>query len=225
MLTLQQSSPEEIVMAVVVVFGGTGFTGSHVVQEAASRGHEVIAVARTAPQEPVEGVRYETGAAEEVAARVIPGADAVVAALSPRGDMAGRLVEIYGTLAREAAAAGARYLQVGGFSSLRPAPDAPRFVEGEIPPEYRDEALEGEATRVLLAERAPEDLDWVFVSPAGSYGAWAGIEPTGTHRVGGEVALFDEDGGSTVSGADFAAAIVDEIDEPQHHRAHIGVIG
>ena len=36
---------------------------------------------------------------------------------------------------------------------------------------------------------------------------------------------LDEDGGSTVSGPDFAAAIVEEIEEPRHHRAHIGVIG
>lgn len=210
-------------MAKVVVFGGTGYTGSNVVQEAASRGHEVVSVSRSEPQERVDGVRYVTGSATAVAAQVVEGADAVVAALSPRGDMAGRLVEVYGALARASAAAGARYLQVGGFSSLRPAPDAPRFVEGDVPEEYRAEALEGEATRVLLVEQAPQELDWVFVSPAGAYGSWAAGERTGTYRVGGEVALFDEAGGSTVSGADFAAAIVDEVDSPRHHRAHIGV--
>ena len=212
-------------MAVVVVFGGTGFTGGHVVQEAASRGHEVIAVSRSAPRDPVPGARYETGAATEVAARVVPGSDAVVAALSPRGDMAGRLVEVYADLARRAADTGARYLQVGGFSSLRPAPGAPRFVEGEVPEQFRDEAFEGEATRQLLAERAPEGLDWVFVSPAGEYGAWVPGQRTGSYRVGGEVALFDDEGRSQVSGADFAAAIVDEIESPQHHREHIGVVG
>lgn len=210
-------------MATIVVFGGTGYTGSNVVRESASRGHQVVSVSRSQPQEPVEGVRYEVGSVEEVAPRAIPGADAVVAALSPRGDMAGRLVEVYGELARLAAEAGARYLQVGGFSSLRPARDAPRFVEGEIPEEYRAEALEGEATRRMLVEDAPADLDWVFVSPAGAYGAWAAGERTGTYRVGGEVALFDDEGGSNISGADFATAIVDEIDEPAHHRAHIGV--
>lgn len=210
-------------MATIVVFGGTGYTGSNVVREAVSRGHQVVSVSRSAPKDPVEGVRYETGPVEEVAGRVVPGSDAVVAALSPRGDMAGRLVEVYRGLARQAADAGARYLQVGGFSSLRPAPGAPRFVEGDIPDEYRDEALEGEATRVLLAEEAPEGLDWVFVSPAGGYGAWAAGERTGTFRVGDEVALFDADGGSNISGADFAVAIVDEIERPTHHRAHIGV--
>ncbi len=212
-------------MATVVVFGGTGYTGANVVREAVARGFEVVAVSRSEPREPVPGVRYETGPAEEVARRVVPGSDAVVAALSPRGDMAGRLVEVYADLARQAAEAGARYLQVGGFSSLRPAPDAPRFVEGEIAAEYLDEALEGEATRVMLVEQAPADLDWVFVSPAGQYGAWVPGERTDSYRVGGEVALFDEDGTSSVSGEDFAAAIVDEIQTPAHHRAHIGVVG
>ncbi|WP_374969630.1 NAD(P)-dependent oxidoreductase [Terrabacter sp. BE26] len=210
-------------MATIVVFGGTGFTGSNVVREASARGHQVVSVSRSVPDDPIPGVRYETGDAEQVAERVIPGADAVVAAISPRGDMSGRLVEVYRELARQSAAAGARYIQVGGFSSLRPAQGAPRFVEGDIPQEFRDEALEGEATRALLAEEAPEDLDWVFVSPAASYGAGVAGERTSGFRVGDDIALFDEEGGSNISGADFAAAIVDEIERPTRHRAHMSV--
>jgi putative NADH-flavin reductase len=210
-------------MATIVVFGGTGYTGGNVAREASARGHQVVSVSRSQPQDPIPGVRYETGDVEQVAEQVIPGADAVVAALSPRGDMAGRLVEVYRGLAHRSAAAGARYLQVGGFSSLRPEPGAPRFVEGDVPAEFRDEAREGEATRVLLAEEAPENLDWVFVSPAGSYGAWAAGERTGSYRVGDEIALFDEEGGSHISGADFASAIVDEIERPTRHRAHMSV--
>lgn len=209
-------------MVKIVVFGGTGYTGANVVREAAARGHEVVSVSRSRPTEPVGGVRYELGSAQVIAQTAVEGADAVVAALSPRGDMTGRLVQLYEELARLAAQAGARYLQVGGFSSLRPAPGAPRFAEGEIDEQYRAEALEGEATRVAL-EQAPAELDWVFVSPAGSYGAWAPGERTGTYRVAGDVALFDAEGGSNISGADFAAAIVDEIESPAHHREHIGV--
>lgn len=210
-------------MARIVVLGGTGYTGGHVVQEAAGRGHEVVSVSRSEPTDPVEGVRYDVGPVQELAHRVVPHADAVVATLSPRGDMAGRLVEVYGELARLSAEAGARYLQVGGFSSLRPAPDQPRFVEGEVPEQFRAEALEGEETRVLLAGHAPQELDWLFVSPAGGYGAWAPGERTGTYRVGGEVAMFDAEGGSNLSGADLAVAIVDEIEAPAHHREHIGI--
>lgn len=210
-------------MARIVVVGGTGYTGGNIAREAAGRGHEVVSVSRSAPADEVPGVRYELGDVREVAARVIPDAEVVVTALSPRGDMAGTLVEIYGELARLAADADARYLQIGGFSSLRPAPDAPRFVEGEVPEAFRDEALEGEATRVMLVERAPDSLDWVFVSPAGSYGSFAPGERRGEYRVGGEVALFDAEGASSISGEDFAAAVVDEIDTPAHHRAHIGI--
>lgn len=210
-------------MATIVVFGGTGYTGGGIVREAATRGHHVTSVSRSQPEEPVQGVRYEVGSVEDVAPRVIPGADVVVATLSPRGDMAGRLVDVYGGLARLSARAGARYVQVGGFSSLRPMPDLPRFVEGEIPEEYRSEALEGEATRVLLTEQAPQELDWLFVSPAAGYGSFAPGEATGAYRVGGEIALFDADGESNISGADFALAIVDEIEDPRHRREHISI--
>lgn len=210
-------------MATVVVVGGTGYTGGNIVREAAARGHAVVSVSRSRPSDPVPGVRYELGEVEDVAPRVVPGADVVVAALSPRGAMAGRLVDAYRQLARLSAEAGARYLQVGGFSSLRPAPGAPRFVEGEIPEEFRDEALEGEATRVMLVEGAGEDLDWVFISPAGTYGSFTPGEHKGQYRVGDEIALFDADGTSSISGGDFADAVVDEIERPAHHRAHIGI--
>lgn len=210
-------------MSRIVVVGGTGYTGGNVVREAAARGHDVVSISRSEPGERVDGVRYEVGPVEQVAQHVVPGAAAVVATLSPRGDMAGRLVDVYRELARLSAEAGARYLQVGGFSSLRPAEDQPRFAEGDVPEQYRAEALEGEATRVLLAEHAPPELDWVFLSPAGGYGAWVPGERTGAYRVGGEVALFDADGGSELSGADFALAIVDEIEDPKHHREHIGI--
>ena len=73
------------------------------------------------------------------------------------------------------------------------------------------------------AQRAPAELDWVFLSPAGDFGSWVPGERTGEYRVGGDVALFDEQGRSALSGADFAVAIVDEIETPKHHREHIGV--
>ncbi|WP_151082014.1 NAD(P)-dependent oxidoreductase [Nocardioides cynanchi] len=210
-------------MATIVVFGGTGYTGGNIAREATSRGHHVISVSRSKPAEPIEGVTYETGAVEALAPRLIPGADVVVATLSPRGDTAGHLVDIYRELVRLCAAAGARYLQIGGFSSLRPAPGAPRFVEGEIPEQFRDEALEGEATRAMLVDEATSELDWLFISPPGSYGAWAAGERTGEYRIGDDVALFDDAGGSAISGADFALAVLDEIDTPTHHRTHIGI--
>ncbi len=69
----------------------------------------------------------------------------------------------------------------------------------------------------------PRKLDWLFVSPAGGYGSFAPGERTGAYRVGNDVALFDTDGKSEISGADFALAILDEIETPRHHREHVGI--
>ena len=65
-----------------------------------------------------------------------------------------------------------------------------------------------------------------FVRPAdrAAAGIWiANWQHTGQYRVGDDVALFDADGTSSISGADFATAVVDEIEGPVHHRAHIGI--
>jgi uncharacterized protein len=209
-------------MSKILVIGGTGYTGGNITREAVSRGHEVTSVSRSRPAAPVEGVVYSHGEAGD-SVGAVAGQDVVVATLSPRGDTAGKLPGLYQELTREAAAARARLVVIGGFSSLRPAAGEPRFAEGEIPEQFRSEALELEAVREWLTTSAPEELDWTFVSPAGGYGAWAAGEKTGTYRLGGEVALFDADGNSEISGADFALAVVDEIERHEHRREHISV--
>lgn len=211
-------------MSTIVIVGGTGYTGSNIAREAVARGHEVISVSRSAPAEPVDGVRYEHEPVLESAPALLANADVLVAALSPRGDTAGTVAATYEALARLAAEHGTRLIVIGGFSSLRPAPGAPRFVEGgQIPEQFRAEAEEMHAVLQALQAGAPGGLDWLFVSPAGAYGAFNPGEPRGTYRVGDEVAVFDEDGESAISGADFALAVVDEIDRPAHRRAHINI--
>lgn len=209
-------------MSKIVVIGGTGFAGTAIVKEAAARGHEVVAVSRSAPAESVAGVRYVQGTAD-AAGDLLQGAAAVVGALSPRGDSAGTLVATYAALAHQAAAAGARLVVVGGFSSLRPAPGAPRFAEsGDLPPGIEAEAREMNAVRASLEDAAPAQLDWLFVSPAAEFGGHLPRgTPHGTYRTGADVALFDARGRSAIEGADFARAIVDEIERAAHHRTQL----
>src|SRR5680860_1812502 len=133
------------------------------------------------------------------------GADAVITATAPRGDMADKHVELASVLVESAIASGARLIVVGGFSSLRSAPGAPRFIEGDVPEEYRVEARAGHAVLELLQAGDPA-LDWTFVSPAATFGAFAPGEATGIYRLGGDVAMFDEDGKSYISAPDFAKA-------------------
>jgi putative NADH-flavin reductase len=210
-------------MTTITVIGGTGYAGDAIVKEAASRGHVVTALTRSVPANPHEGVRNVQGQAS-AAAEVIAGADVVIGALSPRGDTAGTLIDTYGRIAQAAAAENAQLIVVGGYSSLRPAPGAPRFAEGDdVPEQFAAEVKEMNAVLESL-ESTPDDVDWVFVSPAGSFGAY--LEPTtrrGTYRLGGEVALVDDEGGSAIGGADFAIAIVDLAESADRHRAHVSV--
>lgn len=207
-------------MTAITVVGGTGYAGAAIVAEAARRGHTVTAISRTAPGTQAEGVEYVTGDLTQ-SVPDIAGAEVVVAALSPRGDNAGKLRDAYRSLAQAAATNGARFVGIGGFSSLRPAEGAPRFVEGDdLPPEFAAEARE---MNDILADLATGsvDVDWLFVSPAAEFGSHAPGEALGRYRVSGEVALFDQDGKSAISGADFARAVLDEIETPTRHRAQI----
>lgn len=209
-------------MAHITIIGGTGFTGSHIAEEAVGRGHEVTSLSRSQPAEPVEGVRYLTGSADEPE-QAVQGADVIVATISPRGESAGTLRRRYARLGELAAGSGARLVVIGGFSSLRPAPGAPRFAEGDdLPPQFADEARELNAVLDDLIQNAPEGLDWVFVSPAATYGSYAPKEePRGSYRVGDDVALFDSEGASSIGGDDFAKAVIDEVETPTHSRSQI----
>lgn len=210
-------------MTNITIIGGTGFAGSSIALEAAKRGHNVTSLSRSLPSGKIANVNYGQASITD-ADRIAAGADVIVGAVSARGETAGTLLEAYGELAKAAAAQGARLIIVGGFSSLRPAPGAPRFAEGDIPPKFAAEAREMNAVLTSLDD-APSDLDWVFVSPAGAYGAYSpATPPLGTYRVGGEIALLDADGKSAITGPDFALAIVDEIERPAHHREHISFV-
>lgn len=212
-------------MAHITVIGGTGYAGSAIAAEASQRGHNVTVVSRRGPRTAIPDVTYVNGSAfdADVQDAAFADADAVVLATSPRGDMAGRQLELAQALASRAEISGVRLIVVGGFSSLRPAPGAPRFIEGEIPPQFRDEALAGHSVLEMLLD-APEGPDWTFVSPAAVFGAYAPGEPTGSYRLGGEIAIMRDEGGSRLSAPDLALAVVDLVDAATHRREHVSVV-
>lgn len=214
-------------MARITVLGGTGYAGSNIVAVAKDRGHEVVAYSRNAPKAPLAGVDYRQGdlTDAEVLAEAVGGTDVVVSALSPRGDLAepGKLRNIEKRVAELAAANGVRFGVVGGAGSLLVAPDGPAlFTTPDFPADYLAEAEELAGVLDDLRS-APEDLDWFYVSPAAGFGALAPGAATGKYRVGIDVLLVDANGVSDISGADFALAVVDEIEKPQHRRSRFTV--
>lgn len=213
-------------MASITVIGGTGYAGAAIVAEAARRGHTVTAVSRSTPAEPVEGARYVEGSAldADVLATALEGASAVVVATAARGNMVDKQAALTASVAQAADAAGIRLVAIGGFSTLRPAPGAPRFIEGDVPEEYLVEATAGYAFLQLL-QGSPESLDYVYVSPAGHFAAFNPVEPKGAYTLGDDVAIFDADGKSELSDADLALAVVDLIESGDKSREHVSVVG
>jgi hypothetical protein len=207
----------------ITVIGGTGYAGSALVAEAAARGHQVTALSRSKPAEPIPNVTYTAGDATDEAtlSSVIEGADIVVDAIAPRGP-AGHARNVHRIIARLADAAGVRLFIVGGASSLRPAPGAGRFVTDPghlsvIPAELHDEIRDGAAFIIEDLPATPATLDWVYVSPALKFGAHAPGERLGHYRLGDDVSAAPEDGGA-ISAADYALGFLDLIEKGEHHR-------
>lgn len=212
----------------IVLFGATGNIGQRITAEALQRGHEVVGVVRdpsrsTSPDTRVKLVKGDATDAGSVA-KVASGADVVVSAISPRPNTRGlpapRLADAARALIEGTREAGVkRLLVVGGASTLEVAPglrllDAPGFPEA-----YKAEAIEG-AESLDVYRREGNGVDWTFISPA------AEIFPgarTGEYRTTGERLLTDENGKSQITMEDYAVALVDEIENPQHRAARFGV--
>lgn len=213
-------------MSRITVIGGTGYAGSAIVAEAAARGHEVTALSRDLPASPVAGVAYVQGDATDEAtlSPAIDSAGVVVGALAPRDPLTHSFRDVYRAIARLADAAGAQFYVVGGYSSLRPAPGADRFVTdlSHIPAELHQEILIGAALIIEDLPATPASLGWVFVSPPMRFGARMPSERRGTYRLGDDVTVRPEDGGA-ISAADYALGFVDLIEKGEHHRVQVNL--
>jgi uncharacterized protein len=217
-------------MTTIAIFGGTGYAGSAIKDEALKRGHQVIAVSRNVPADTpaVAGLEYQQGSVHDAGLvdRVAAAADVIVVAIrfAPDGSGEGvKLADALPALTAAGASHGTRLGIVGGASSLLVAEGGPRlFDTPEFPEQFKEEA--GSAADVLEQLRADTSgADWFYVSPAAGFGGYNPGQPTGKYRVGGDILLTDADGKSEISGADFALAFVDEIESPAHHRTRFGV--
>lgn len=210
-------------MTTVAIWGGTGYAGSAIAGEARKRGLEVIAVSRSEATDPVEGVEYLQGSVAEVELidELAKKSDVVVVALHATGEPS--LADVYSDLVATARDHGTRLAFVGGAGSSLVAEGGPRLIDT---PEFHEEwKAEASAHAAILERLQAEDegLDWFYVSPAAVFGSWAPGEATGTYRTGGDVLVTQEDGTSSISGADLALAFVDEILEPKHSRKRFTV--
>lgn len=194
--------------------------GRSIMDEALARSHEVTAIARHVDRisDQHERLTVAQGDVTDAAqvAGLIAGHDVVVNAVSLRypGAPAGLYVDVAHNLLNAMRQTGVpRLMVVGGAGSLEVAPGVQMVDTPEFPETYKPEALSQRDTLHLL--RGVNDVEWTYFSPA----LW--IEPgekRGHYRTGLDQMVFDAEGKSNISNADYAVALLDELERPQFTR-------
>lgn len=199
----------------IALIGASGFIGQAILQEAVTRQHQVSALARhpekVAPHPGVNAVAFDLNNTNTFG-RVIGGHDALVISVKYTG-LHGRVL-----LNALKALHSTRLLAVGGAGSLTGEEGVQIVDTADFPVEWKPEAVAARDFLELLREE--DSLDWTYLSPS------AIIEPgqrTGTFRLGKDALLINEQGDSRISVQDYAAALVDELENPAHRRQRFTV--
>lgn len=115
-----------------------------------------------------------------------------------------------------------RLLVVGGAGSLYVNPEHTITVsEGPDFPEMF-KPLASAMAAALADLRKRDDVNWTYISPAGDFQADG--DRTGEYILGGEELTLNDRGESIISYADYAIAMVDEIESGDHMRQRISVV-
>ncbi|WEV63658.1 NAD(P)H-binding protein [Bifidobacterium sp. ESL0732] len=203
----------------IAVVAANGKAGRLIVAEAVNRGMDVTAVVRsenkTAAQHAIIKDLYNLTADD------LAGFDAVVSAF---GVFDPAKFDEYGTslkhLADLVSGTDTCLLVVGGAGSLYTNKEHTAQLSDTFPEEIKGVPLA--MGKALDALRGRDDVHWTYISPAGDFQADG--ERTGHYVLAGEDYTTDKDGKSAISYADYAIAMVDEIETDRpHDRERISV--
>lgn len=206
----------------IAVVSSNGKVGRLVVAEALRRGFEVTGFARS--ENKSDAKQFVKKDIFDITADDLAGFDAVVDAF---GTFAPETLDLHTKslmhLADAVANTQTRLLVVGGAGSLYVNKEHTLQLldTPEFPKEYYP--LAKAQTDELVALRKRNDVKWTFVSPAAVFDPEG--KRTGEYILGGEEFTLNERGESVVSYADYAVAMVDEIETGNHVQQRISVVG
>ena len=115
-----------------------------------------------------------------------------------------------------------RLLVVGGAGRIYVNPEHTVCVSDG--PDFPDifKPLANAMAKALGELRRRNDVKWTYISLAGDFRADG--ERTGEYTLGGEELVLNSKGESVISYADYAIAMVDEIEKGNHIRERISVV-
>ncbi len=211
-------------MKKVAVICAAGKEGRLLTDEAVSRGYEVTGFVRN-------GDSFVNPAAKKVVKDLfdltredLSGFDAVIDAF---GAWTPETLPLHRTSLKHLcdilSGTDVRLLVVGGAGSLYVNPEHTMQVKDleSFPDIFKPLATNmGEALKEL---RTRSDVKWTYLSPAGDFVADG--ERTGEYLTGGEEYFVNDKGESRISYADYAIAMIDEIENAKHIGERFSVIG
>jgi putative NADH-flavin reductase len=203
----------------IAVIGATGRIGQRIVAEALQRGHHVTAFTSQAAKIPAEKGKAAWKTADVMdpvsVAQAMEGQDVLISSYGPAMGADPKPIATAAEVLLKAAETHpkVRVIMVGGAGSLEVAPGKTVIDAGMIPAEYI--AIPIAHKHALETLKKNSTAQWTYFSPA------AMIQPgvrTGKFRLGGDQLIVGENGKSEISMEDYAVAMIDEAERPQHLR-------
>ena len=205
----------------IAVVAANGKAGRLIVKEALDRGFDVTAFVRSANKTAAKKVVQKD--IMDLTKDDLKGFDAVVDAfgvfdpdkLSQHSTTLKHLCDIL-------SGSKTRLLVVGGAGSLYVDKEhkTQLYNTPDFPKEYLSLAQAQGKELVELRER--NDVNWTFISPAADFQAEG--ERTGKYILAGEELTLNSNNESIISYADYAIAMVDEIEKGKHIKERISVV-
>lgn len=208
----------------VAIVCANGRQGSLLVKEALSRGYDVTGFVRKEGENAAPEAKTVVKDLFDLTAEDLKGFDVVIDAF---GAWTPETLPLHRTslnhLCDLLSGTEIRLLVVGGSGSLYVNREHTLQVKDlpDFPDLYKPLAeMQGAALEDL---RKRKDVKWTFLSPAGNFVADGAR--TGRYLLGGEEYFVNDRGVSEISYADYAIAMIDEIENEKQIRKRFSVIG
>ncbi|MGE7907288.1 NAD(P)-dependent oxidoreductase [Peribacillus sp. NPDC094092] len=205
------------------IIGASGKAGSLILKEALTRGHDVTAIVRDEGKVQIQGASVLERDVFDLNAEDIKGFDVVVNAFGAAPGNEHLHVEA-GKILIEAmkGAPQTKLIVVGGAGSL--FVDEAKTIRVLDTPEFPKEyfATAYNQSKNLGDLQNATGIQWTFISPSAFFDPQG--NRTGSYTLGKDNLLVNSKGESYVSYADFALAVLDEIEIPKHINQRFTVV-